>query len=353
MREKKLVHGGDRVGFRQRHGFEPLDFSANVSPLGLPVSVKNSIIEALDDADGYPDPLCRRLVDELSDFERLSREFIMCGNGAAELVFRMVYALKPKAALVTAPSFAEYEAALRAADCQVKRYLLKEENHFRLDDGFIDEITDGTDMVFLCQPNNPTGVTDNGEVLMRILQRCCETGAVLVMDECFNEFLDSPGSHTMKGFIKSHENLVILRSFTKLYAMAGIRLGYCLCSDKKLLERMRLAGQPWSVSHIAQQAGIAALHEKEYAGRVRAVVREERGFLIERLRGLGIRVIPGEANYLLFKSVSGLDERLEKRGILIRSCGNYEGLWDGWYRIAVRTHEDNERLVKALEEISG
>lgn len=350
-KDKILIHGGDWAGFEGRYGYRPLDFSANISPLGLPGSIQNAIIASLADADRYPDPLCRQLTEELAAFEAVAQEHILCGNGAADLLFRMALSLHPEKALIPAPAFSEYEAALDTVMCSVSRYQLAEENGFKLDDGFIASITDEIGMVFLCQPNNPTGVTDGRFFLERVLAQCGQKGAVLVIDECFNDFLDQPQAHTMKGFLSENPHLVILKSFTKLYAMAGVRLGYCLCSDEALLERMRCMGQPWAVSDMAQKAGMAALHEQEYVQAVRRLVRRERPWLMKGLAGLGFGVIPGEANYLLFQSPSELESAMREKGILIRNCANYHGLSEGWYRVCVRTHAENMRLLGALEDV--
>lgn len=350
-KSKTLVHGGDWAGFEKTYGYRPLDFSANISPLGMPEKVQRAIVESLADADRYPDPLCRELTGELAAFEAVAREHILCGNGAADLLFRLALSLRPEKALVPAPSFLEYEAALDTVRCGVRRYLLAEESGFKLDDGFVEAITEETDVVFLCQPNNPTGVTDGRALLEKVLVRCRQKGAILVIDECFNDFLDQPKAHTMKGFLCENPHLVILKSFTKLYAMAGVRLGYCLCSDEGLLEKMRRAGQPWGVSDMAQKAGVAALQEREYVQSVRALVRRERRWLMKRLVGLGFSVLPGEANYLLFRSFLALECAMREKGILIRNCANYHGLGEGWYRVAVRTHAENLRLAGTLEAV--
>ena len=259
---------------------------------------------------------------------------------------------KPRRALVTAPTFAEYEAALELAGCKTEHYLLREEAGFPLDEGFLDAVTPDTDMVFVCQPNNPTGRTVSRSLLTAVLDSCREADALLVVDECFCDFLDDPDTHTMKNLLGEYRNLLILKAFTKLYAMAGLRLGYCLCGDTALLDAMRNAGQPWAVSGPAQAAGIAALNETEYVQAVRTLIAEQRPRLAGELTRLGFRVIPGEANYLLFFSPKPLLEPLRRRGILLRDCGNYRGLCDGWYRAAVRGREDNQRFIAALEEES-
>lgn len=352
MEEKTtLVHGGDWAGFAAEYGAMPLDFSANVSPLGVPDEVRRAIEQAAAQADRYPDPLCRALRAAIAQKEAVPAEYILCGNGAADLIFRAVLARKPRKALVTAPSFAEYAAALETVDCEIVRYALKEERDFRLEADFLQAITPDMDMVFLCQPNNPTGLTSPRELLLRIAERCRDCGILLVLDECFTDFLDAPEAHSLKGELERFPNLLILKAFTKLYAMAGVRLGYALSADASQLEVLAKAGQPWAVSSLAQAAGIAALREKDYVQRLRRLIGAERPWLLGKLTALGLRVIPGEANYLLFACTRPLTLLLRQRGILIRSCANYPGLDDRWYRVAVRSHEENQRLVEALREV--
>ena len=349
--EQKLTHGGDWAGFAAQYGGTPLDFSANISPLGLPEGVRAAVIDSLAQADSYPDPLCRALGQAIGGAEGADPDWCLCGSGAADLIYRAVLAKGPARALVTAPAFSEYEAALDLVRCKTDRSPLREEEDFGLDEGFLEAVGPETDMVFLCQPNNPTGRAVPRTLLERVLERCRAVNALLVVDECFCDFLDDPGAFTMKGLLGKYPNLLILKAFTKLYAMAGLRLGYCLCSDGALLEGMRAAGQPWAVSGPAQAAGIAALRETEYVQAVRALIQTERPRLAGELARLGFRVIPGEANYLLFYTKTPLIQPLRERGILLRDCGNYHGLEAGWYRTAVRTAEENRRLIAALEEI--
>ena len=349
--EQKLTHGGDWAGFAAQYGGTPLDFSANISPLGLPEGVRAAVIGSLAQADSYPDPLCRALGQAIGGAEGADPDWCLCGSGAADLIYRAVLAKRPARALVTAPAFSEYEAALDLVRCKTDRFPLREAEDFGLNEGFLEAVGPETDMVFLCQPNNPTGRAVPRPLLVRALERCRAVDALLVVDECFCDFLDDPGAFTMKGLLGKYPNLLILKAFTKLYAMAGLRLGYCLCSDRALLDAMRGAGQPWAVSGPAQAAGIAALRETEYVQAVRALIRTERPRLAGELARLGFRVIPGEANYLLFHTKTPLIQPLRERGILLRDCGNYHGLESGWYRTAVRTAEENRRLIAALEEI--
>ena len=347
----ELVHGGDWAGYRARFGHDALDFSANVSPLGLPQGVADAIVAALPTADRYPDPLCRELRTALSRAEQLPEPWILCGNGAADLISRLVWALKPRRALLPAPTFAEYAAALESVGCEVKRKTLHEADDFAVTEAFVQAVNQSIDLVFLCQPNNPTGQITPPELVQRLVRRCADCGAVLVVDECFLDFLQQRDALTAKPLLQAAPNLVILKAFTKLYAMAGVRLGYALCSDTALLAKMQAAGQPWGVSSLAQAAGAAALRETAYADAVRALIADQRPKLAAGLRALGLQVIEGSANYLLFRAPETLGAALQQRGVCLRSCGNYPGLSAGWYRTAVRTAPENEQLLQTMREV--
>lgn len=347
----ELVHGGDWAGYRARFGHDALDFSANVSPLGLPQGVADAIVAALPTADRYPDPLCRELRTALSRAEQLPEPWILCGNGAADLIYRLVWALKPLRALLPAPTFAEYAAALESVGCEVKRKTLHEADDFAVTEAFVQAVNQSIDLVFLCQPNNPTGQITPPELVQRLVRRCADCGAVLVVDECFLDFLQQRDALTAKPLLQAAPNLVILKAFTKLYAMAGVRLGYALCSNTALLAKMQAAGQPWGVSSLAQAAGAAALRETAYADAVRALIADQRPKLAAGLRALGLQVIEGSANYLLFRAPETLGAALQQRGVCLRSCGNYPGLSVGWYRTAVRTAPENEQLLQTMREV--
>lgn len=347
----QLIHGGDWAGYRAQYGQDALDFSANVSPLGLPEGVAKAITAALTTADRYPDPLCRALRAKLAAHEQVPMEHILCGNGAADLIFRLVWAAKPRTALLPAPTFAEYAAALETAGCTIRRHFLRESEDFALTEAFVSAVDEDTNMVFLCQPNNPTGQVTPLVVVQKLLRRCADCGAVLVVDECFLDFLAARDALTAKTVLRDAPNLIILKAFTKLYAMAGVRLGYALCSDAALLDKMRAAGQPWAVSGLAQAAGLAALDETAYADSVRTLIADQRPRLAAGLRALGLRVVDGQANYLLFRAPADFGAKLRRHGAVVRGCGNYPGLDETWYRTAVRTQKENEQLLKIVREV--
>ena len=343
------THGGDWAAYEREYGAAPLDFSANVSPLGVPEGVRAAIAAAAGEADRYPDPSCRALCEAIAEHENVKPAQVLCGNGAAELIWRAAFAARPKRALLAEPCFGEYKAALEAAGCAVEQCLLDET--FRLNEDFSNRINHNINIIVLCNPNNPTGRTIEPSLLRSILTRCGETGTRIVMDECFVGFLDEPERHTAVGKLGEAPELLILKAFTKLYALAGVRLGYALCADAAFLDAMRRAGPPWAVSGIAQAAGIAVLRETAYVEQVRRLVRTERVWLYDSLSALGLFVVPGSANFLLFQSEKPLYTPLRERGILIRRCGDFAGLDGSWYRIAVRTHPENERLIAALREV--
>lgn len=346
-----LIHGGDVYSARQKMKQEPLDFSANINPMGMPPGAVRAAADALQQCTQYPDPLCRELRAALAAYEGIPAEQIVCGNGAADLIFRIVAATHPQRALLLEPTFAEYEQALRSMDCSIAYFPLQESEGFVLPEAFLQQLTPEINLLFLCNPNNPTGRTVSPALLQEIWKRCEEAGILLVVDECFNEFLEHPEQNTLKDVLETGANAVILKAFTKSFAMPGLRLGYGLCGNRDLAERIFSCGQPWGVSIPAQAAGVAALQEQGYLERMRRLIQTERRWLSENLARLGLCVFPSEANYILFRTETEipLRERMEQRGVLIRACGNYRGLDNRYYRIAVRGHDENERLIAALK----
>ena len=282
--------------------------------------------------------------------EGVPEEYILCGSGAAELIYAFADAVRPQRAAELAPTFAEYSLALARTGCAVARYTLSEKNDFAPDGGILNFLRETRpEVFFLCNPNNPTGRLADGALLKEILALCEKLGTYLFADECFLDLTD--GGESLKPFLTRCPRLFILKAFTKSYGMAGVRLGYGLCADAALLHGMSETVPPWNVSTLAQAAGVAALGETEFLEKTRALVRAERARLAEQLAALGFRVIPSDANYLLFRAAPGLDAALREQGILIRNCENYAGLCPGWYRIAVRTRAENEALIRALREV--
>jgi threonine-phosphate decarboxylase len=356
----KLIHGGDIYSAQEQLSLmenppEILDFSANINPLGIPEGVKQAIIKSIDSYNAYPDPLCRELIINLANFEKVPKSSLLCGNGAADIIYRLVYAKKPGKAMVLAPTFAEYEEALNVVSCKVVHYELKAEKAFQVEEDFLDAIQPDMDMLFICNPNNPTGQLVGKEMIFRILQRCKTLNVLCVIDECFNDFLEEPKKYSAKEYLEEFNNLLIIKAFTKIYALAGLRLGYCITSNEKLLKEIIKAGQPWSVSIVAQIAGIQAMQEQEYLIRTKKLICEERKYLTRSLESLGISVIASTVNYIFirwpYNKKNSLHKMLFEKGILIRNCDNYYGLSQGYYRICIKQHEDNVVLIDTLRRL--
>jgi threonine-phosphate decarboxylase len=356
-----MLHGGDIYGFEGVKDGTLLDFSVNTNPLGMPPQVKEALRRCIDDGavERYPDPTCRRVRSALARLEGVPAESILCGNGAADLIFRLCLAKKPRQVLLCAPTFSEYENAARLSGGEVVYHRLKEEDGFSLGEDFLADLKTGIDMAFLCNPNNPAGGLINNALLADIIRRCRDRGILLVVDECFLPFTQAPSLAAELG-----PSLVVLKAFTKTFALAGVRFGYMLSADAALLAAVSAAGQCWGVSVPAQSAALAAVECSASCGascgasfaqwleQSRKLIEAEKPFLIHGLRGLGFRVFDSGANFLLFRGDGiSLYKPLLEKGILIRTCGSFRGLDDRYYRIGIKGHEQNRTLMSALTEI--
>ena len=367
-------HGGDYTG-------ELVDVSANIGPLSMPEEVRSALFE-LADGDGlerYPDPtawnLCRKIamregieVSKLhvNKFFLEPEDYILCGNGAVDLIYRTVLAVRPKTALVVEPTFSEYKKALALVGCDVRSAPLTEETAFMLTEAFLDELTEDLDMVFLCSPNNPTGQSIPLELFEEIAKRCHKHDITLLWDASFLEFSEQWEKYHafLLKAIGKYENFLALRSFTKIYAMAGVRLGYLMSSNVRLLNTILVSGPPWSVSAPAQAAGVAALKNHSYVEEARGMLESRKEAVIERLEELGFSAMPTESprrylcsdtNFLLLHTERGdLASVLESdHGVKVRRCETFDGLDSHWVRIAIRDKVTNEKVLGALKGALG
>ena len=327
------------------------DFSANLNPLGMPKSVADALKSSVDEWEKYPDHYCRKLTEKIAEHENFSAENIVCGNGAADLIYRIIQTFKPKKSVICAPSFSEYKKALTEFGSKINIYYLSENSGFILDGKILEMLTESVDMLILCLPNNPTGITIDSEILEVICKKCLEKNIIFLCDECFMDFVKNSENLSAKNFI--NKNIIILKAFTKIYAMAGLRLGYALFGSSEYAEKVRKTGQFWSVSTPAQIAGITALDEKNYIQKTIEIIEKERDFLYNELLNLNFKVYCSEANFILFKCNFPLDVLLLKHKILIRNCANFDGLGENFFRIAVRSHEENMVLIEALRRAAN
>jgi len=345
----KYVHGGDI--YSQAGNF--IDFSANVNALGMPKAVKDAIRVAANNCSAYPDPFCRELTAKLAKHWQVATSNILVGNGAADLLFKLALAIRPRHTLLLAPTFADYEKAFVTAGSKFSYYTLKPEHDFAIQTDFLNKIVQGIDFVVICNPNNPTGQLTSKKIMRDILKKTQEVGAKLLVDECFMEFVSEQEAYSLKNCLVEYKNLIILRAFTKTFAMAGVRLGYLLTGNVNIIDSCRENSQDWSVSTLAQAAGIAALEQKEYLAKTKIYVQEERSKLLASLHKLGIKTFASKANYifLFVPQIENFADKLQAKGFLVRKCENYVSLNANFVRIAVRTKTQNRKLIKAIKEI--
>ncbi|MDR6226100.1 threonine-phosphate decarboxylase CobD [Desmospora profundinema] len=363
---ERYGHGGDRwtAGFLfHREASDFLDFSANINPLGPPPGVLEVLHRALTESGQpvltqYPDPRSRSLKRALARKCDVPVDWVAVGNGGAELLDLVHDIIRPRRVGVTHPSFSEYEAAARKRGSEVVPLPLSEERDWLPGREELLRWVRQVDLAYLGHPNNPTGTLFPEESLIAAAEEAARHGSVLVVDEAFLDFV--PGAFTLQRQLSDFPTTLLVRSMTKFYALPGLRLGYALASPSwvKKLEARQI---PWSVNGLAQLAGEAALSDREYEERTADWLHRERLFLLEGLKRVaGVHVFPGSVNYLLLRltgrrasggySSHQWQRALGERGILIRDASTYPGLDDTYIRVAVRSREENERLLSAFIE---
>jgi threonine-phosphate decarboxylase len=350
---KPVRHGGDLASASTRFGLAPedfLDFSASVSPLGVPEGVREAILRGIARLPEYPDPSCRTLVRALARLHERNEDEILVTNGATEALSLALRAIRPRRVGILAPAYRDIERAAAQEGAKVSFLRASGSRGFTHDWDAAARWARGRDLVALGTPNNPTGRATAPDVLSRLAEAV--PGTVFLLDEAFLDFLDAPEAWSLARGTAASDNVLVLRSFTKFYAVPGLRLGYAV-GDRKLIRCLREAGEPWSVNSLAQAAGLACLEEAAYARRLRALVREEREFLSEGLSRMGFTVYPSQANFLLVRlpgPAGAWAERLGRLGILVRDASDFPGLGRNHVRLAVRTRPENRRLLAAMGE---
>jgi threonine-phosphate decarboxylase len=331
-----------------------VDCSSSVNPLGTPRKAITAIqknAKAL--APMYPDPECRELKKSLSRYLHVDQDWISVGSGAIEIIYWFAKAFAKSRVVIPAPTFCEYELASRKAGAEVSFVPLHD---FQLDADEIIEKAKGADAVFLCNPNNPTGRLATKQI-KRVIESVGSSTKIL-LDECFIELVNDPESNSLIGAAGEFDNLVILRSLTKSFGLAGLRAGYSVCNPS-LVDKLSANKIPWNVNGLAQAAGVAALADRRHLARSRAIVRKELKFLRDKIAKLeSFAPLESDANYFLvdLKGRDSTDFRnalLKKTGVLVRDCSTFTGMGSRHVRVAVKPHAENLRLVKALEGFDG
>ncbi|MDA8442191.1 MAG: threonine-phosphate decarboxylase CobD [Peptococcaceae bacterium] len=349
------IHGGNLRAAAELYGTQEfLDFSANINPLGPPQGVFDAIARHTPAIIQYPDPSGHELKLRLSATLGVEPARLLLGNGAVELIYVLAQALRPRRCLLPLPTFSEYARALSAAGSELVYCYLRPDNGFALDPEMLE--VEGCDLIVVCNPNNPTGTYLSETVFQQILQLARQQDAYLVVDASFVDFVEPALRWSIAKYLPSYAKLLVLYYLTKFYAIPGLRLG-CGMGEPALLARLNECKDPWSVNSLALAAGVAALADLTYPAQTVQLIRQERDFLHAGLQLLpGLQVLPGTANFLLVHNAgpvwgNELVRALGLQGILVRECSNFPGLDGHYFRVAVRQHRDNLRLLAALAQV--
>jgi len=355
--QSQYEHGGNVKKLAEAAGCpaeEILDFSANINPLGPPRWLSSLISSQADSLLAhYPDPDCRSLVKAIANRYSIPEEEILIGNGSTELLYLLPRAASVSRAIIPVPSYTDYLKASYLAGLSVEIIPLEEESEFKLDLAAIEARLQGNELVVLGQPNNPTGCVVDPNSLRFLASRHPST--LFLVDEAFIDFVDRADSL----IFRRPANIIVLRSLTKFYAIPGLRLGWA-AADKAIAERVRQIAPPWSVNSIAQACGEALLgQDDEYTLKTLALIAQERKFMLTELRSLpGLTVFAGEANFLLvridhwgFKAKTLAQRMLTEGRVAIRPGDNFPGLDERYFRLAIRTREENRRLLAAIKAV--
>ena len=350
-------HGGNVFAVARMLGVAPeqiVDFSASINPLGMAPGVRDALAGCLEKLLHYPDKGATELKEALATYHGISPAEVAVANGSTELIHLLPRVVEGDKALVVAPAFAEYSSALERAQWQIDYFTLQGEDDFSLSLSALQaKLAQGYDILFICNPGNPTGALLPKRDVEAVLEICRDTGTFLVLDEAFIDFCEEQSA---KLHVRNFSNGIVLRSMTKFFAIPGLRLGYAIGAPETI-EALAALQDPWSVNTAAQVAGMASLSDPGYCSRTREYVDAERERLAEGLSGVpGVRVFSSRANYLLAQLTNGMSAaelrgQLMQEGILIRDCGNFEGLDGSYFRVAVRLKEENDRLLELLGRI--
>ncbi len=348
-------HGGNIKQVINQGNNGILDFSASINPLGYPEKVRKALWEKFDTILHYPDIDCSDLRKRIAQKIGQSSDRIIVGNGSTELFYLIPRALRPTKGIVFQPTFNEFAEALRCSHTEVFHHILKEadgfcfkyhKNHFQ---------DSKTEIAFLCNPNNPTGQLVEKDVILHMARQ--HANVTFVVDEAFIDFLDDPRKYSVINETETMRNLIVVRSLTKFYGFPGLRIGY-LAAHADTVNKLMNYKEPWSVNTLAQYAAKVALEDTDFILRSREFMFRERLYLFNELSGInGLLPYEPTANYIFIKinsedmTSSLLREQLLKQGIAIRDCSNFIGLSKKFFRVAVRTRDENVRLVAALKSM--
>lgn len=353
------AHGGNIRKIMNLYGIprnKLIDFSSSINPLGANRRINSLIKRNSSVITDYPDPECILLRRALADYTGVAKENVLTGNGSNELIHLVPRALNCASALICNPTFSEYALSLKLASARTYFLNSREENAFSCEIKKISGYVKKVDLIILCNPNNPTGNILKKEELLELAAYCRKNKTYLFIDEVFMEFVDNQERFSLKNEIVKNSYLLILRSLTKFFSLAGLRIGYLL-AHKRLVKKISLFQPAWSVNALAQEIAVERLSDSNFILKSQEFIKRERDFLFNRLKEIrGIYPYPAKANFIFCKILGerlnskSLFSRLMKSGIIIRDCSNFYGLDNRFFRVAVKSRKDNLYLVSRLRE---
>lgn len=347
------MHGGSIYGTKIRH-----DFSVNINPMGFPVSLWPKLAFSISKIRNYPDIECGLLIEKIGENFGIASGRIVAGNGATQIIDAAIQSCRDKTALCIVPSFTGYKNLLEKNDFICENICLSREDDFSCNEKILEKIKDRIreskpGVVIVANPNNPNGKVVPLEILREIDNECLRAGSIFLIDECFIELTDSPQENSYFSSMSTDSKTIILRAFTKTFAIPGIRLGYGICSSDLIANGLKNKIPEWSTNVLAQIAGVHCLKNQGYLNKARKVIFTEKSFLSKELSSAGFKVYGSDGPFILFETDVGfsLYEKLLSRKILIRDCSDYEGLDGKFYRVAVKRHKENKILIKTIREV--
>ena len=356
--DTSTFHGGNVWKLANQSGAdlqEIIDFSANINPLGPSPKALEAIKGCLTLLQHYPEPSGDPCRSTLAEYLQVDAEQLLLGNGGTEFLYLLGQMFYQRRIIRLAPTFAEYGGGLDSP--VVVEIPLKADDQFRLPVSAIIDCLDRGDLLFIGNPNNPTGTLYERDELREVVERAQHVGATVVIDEAFIDFLPDQHSHSMRDLVDSYENLIITGSLTKFFAIPALRLGYAV-ANAELIKQMKRRLPPWRVNLAALFAGDASLRDKRYIDQSLVYISREKQLFAEELRKIaGLRVYMGAANFLLIDGqgtgmqACDLYGRLLDYGIMIRVCDSFANLSPYYFRLAVRTREQNSKLLEGLRNI--
>lgn len=360
---KPCIHGGEileAVRNYDIHLKNVLDFSSNINPLGPPSQILKAVKSSFCQIPFYPDSNSVTVRESIAQYigNNVNLHNVIVGNGSTELIhlFAEVFIKKGDRCIIPIPTFGEYEASVKKMGGKLK-YIKMGRNLAVSLSKLLRAVKPAVKIIFLCNPNNPTGTLITKENMLKILRETCKKDILFFLDEGDMEFVEEKKFFTVANLVENYPNLFVLKSFTKIFGLAGIRIGYGVaCRD--MIRLLLKAKTPWNVNCIAQAVAKTALNAKEYLKKTKEVVKEEKPFLQKRLEKIrGFKVFPTETNFILVNirnsgfTAGKLKEELLKRGILIRDCSSFKGLNEHYIRLSVRKRRENKKLVEVLSEL--